>query len=396
MIMKPIAAFIFLFLGSILLAQDTVTLINGRQIEGVITSESTRNVVVEMQGLKLTLDTREISKIERMDPTKRAEAIKRIKAPRPHEEDYYPESARPLFHDLQTLENLKSEWLKTTRKAEGLKKQLSQTDAEVSRLKRMVKNSKKLLNGFTTNPDDSALINNKRIENHNRLVNQTNRYIDQIRRAMTRAEHLRRHISDSYSEVEIKRKRYARMARRAGRKWLLFSKAYPDEPATEWFGELSRQIHRHPVAFELNSETDQPPYVLNEEGSRDYSLPKDRSGHFFVTATLNQVQIVDFMMDTGATFCVLPESVGNAAGARTVGPPVKTKVADGRVVNVIPAVLDEMVIYGQSFQDVVVGLMPDQGPHHIPNLLGMNVISKIPIRLTPDGLVMTIRPDDKK
>lgn len=394
--MKRVAVFTFYLFGNLLLAQDTVTMINGRKIEGVISSENAKTVVVEMHGLKLSLNRKEIKKIERMNPEQREEAIEAVRAPRPHEEAYYPESVRPLFREVQNLGRQKSDWSKATQKAEDLYRQLKQTQTEIVRLNRIVRMAKKQLDEFTTNPNDSVLANNKRIENHNRLVKQTNRTIEQTKRAMNRSQQLKKKIEEAYAVVEKEREQYARTARRVGKNWLLFSNAMPDEPTPEWFGELYQQIDQHPVAFELSIESNQPPFVLKEEGARNYSLPKDQGGHYFLTATLNQVQIENFLIDTGATICVLPESVGMAAGARTMGPPVKTQVADGRTVKVIPAVLDEMLIYGQSFQDVAVGLMPDEGPYQIPNLLGMNIISKIPMQLTPQGLVMTIRPDKEE
>jgi len=68
-------------------------------------------------------------------------------------------------------------------------------------------------------------------------------------------------------------------------------------------------------------------------------------------------------------------------------------VADGRLISVVPAMLDVVEIYGQKIGPVYLGLLPDSPEVRITNLLGMNVLSEIPMSLTPGGLKLSIRPD---
>lgn len=394
---QPVIFVLLTWAGSSLGAADTVTLVNGNKITGVISEETPTKVSLNKRGLVLTLDRTDISGIERMNPEVRKKALEELQAPRPHQESYFPEPARPLFYAVEDLDALKAQWVKERDQTQALEEKVAAEKTEALRLDRLIIAGRRQLDASSLNFDRSTPANTARIKAHNRLVNQTNQYIDQLRRVYSRIDQLEQQMDASYQRVRTSRKVYVRNARRLGINWILFEKSLdPDESLqSDWFAELNRRVKTHPAAYLAGNVHEEPPFVLNAEGHKIYTLPPAGDGHFYLTATLNQIQVEDFLIDTGATFSLVPESIGKAAGARRVGPPVITKVADGRTVDIYPAVVEELEIYGQRFRNVRVGLIADQNPDNITNLLGMDVISQIPMTLTPDGLVITIKPDNE-
>ncbi|WFB37137.1 aspartyl protease family protein [Kiritimatiellota bacterium B12222] len=383
--------------GCLLPADDVVTLKNGNVLRGVISVETPTHLVLEMPGLKLTLTQDEIKNIEKMDAEARDDAIEEVRAPRPYQEEFYPENIRPLFRSLVALDEVKSQWQEAQRKTAQLETDLLSTQRDVTRLRRSVENSKKQLDQFSLSDEESPVLQHQKIEAHNALVKQTNLTIGRIRRKMDQLDSLKQQIERSVEDERQKRNDYAVGARWMGEKWVLFTTRLQsmDDPEPEWFPYLDQRMKQHPAAFQVITEKEEPPFVLTASGNKEYVLPKGEGGHYHVAVTLNRMLVEDFMIDTGATFCILSESIGLAAGAREIGPAVDTKVADGRLVKVLPAVIDEMNIYGQNFGPVTVGLIAEGEEMKVPSLLGMNVISNLPLRLTPEGLLMTITPEDK-
>ncbi|MDF3129352.1 aspartyl protease family protein [Kiritimatiellaeota bacterium B1221] len=396
--MKVVPVIVCLFcIFFVLRAEDVITMVNGNQITGIVISENPSFVVVEKSGIQLTLKRTKISSIERMGIEARKVALQERKAPRPHQEEYYSVSVRPMFNALGELDELKKQWELAVEKADNLERRLENTKAEIVQLDRKIKVGRKQIEGFAVDEQLSALAKNKQIEDHNRLVKQTNHFLKQIRSAISHTTSLKNQIDDAYLSAGEKRNLYVKRAQRAGNHWLLLEERMKRDASidSKGFVELRSRMNAHPAAFEAVHQKNEPPYILTAGGNKKYTLPRAEDGHFYVTASLNQIQHVDFLIDTGATISLLPESTGISVGARRLGPAVKTKIADGRTVDMFPALIEEMEIYGQRFTNVVVGLMVEQGRNKIPNLLGMNVISKIPIELRSEGLVMTIDPDTK-
>jgi predicted aspartyl protease len=379
--------------GISLPAGDVIHLSNGREITGVITGVTPAKVTVEMQGMTVTLAREDIVHIQSMGEQERAEAIKKVRQPLPHQEDFYPKPARSLFHSIRRLTTLETEWRYALEEAESSRASSIRSETANRRAAEEARHYRTQRDALPSTEGRSRPQQNQIIDQYNAITRRMNSAIQKAEKAHAASQRSVESFSEWSYQASSLRDAYVKEMERAATLWEVLKGrgVWSETGEPPWQEELTRQLSAHP-GLELAAK--QQLGTTTGSGQREIVLPPDRMGHYSIPVLLNGIVMETMLVDTGATMCLLPESVGKRAGAQRIGPPVRSKVADGRTISVYPAVLDVVEIYGQQMGPVQVGLLPDDPSAPIMNLLGMNVLSAIPIRLTSEGLVLTITPDE--
>ena len=372
-----------------------MVLTNGREIKGVLIEETETLVTLEQYGIVMQLRKTEIADIQRMKREDRKQELKRMRAPRPHEEEFYPEQVRPFYRSVRGLDSLEADWKEALNRAEEKDRAGRGSAAKVRQLDRELLQTRQRINRLPPLEQVPPARSKALVDTHNMLVRRLNQLAESRQRVVQQAQTSARDAERWAGRAAEAREKYVTAAKTIGVHWAHLSKNPPGgaTEAERWMQELQVQLEQHPAVLHATRMSGRNVGPLTASGQRSVTVLPDRMGHYSVPVLLNGVMMQNMMVDTGATTSLIPESVGMAAGARKLGPPVQSKVADGRLISVVPAMLDVVEIYGQKIGPVYLGLLPDSPEVRITNLLGMNVLSEIPMSLTPGGLKLSIRPD---
>lgn len=122
------------------------------------------------------------------------------------------------------------------------------------------------------------------------------------------------------------------------------------------------------------------------ENYKEVVLRSARYGHYVADGKINQ-QAVTFMVDTGASFVSVPESIANRLGLRK-GPKLQTQTAAGRV-TVYGTVLESVSIGDITVRDVQATINPHNNSDEL--LLGMSFLKHLEM-LHKDGELRLRQP----
>ena len=126
------------------------------------------------------------------------------------------------------------------------------------------------------------------------------------------------------------------------------------------------------------------PTSRQHEGAVLVELLRNRSGHYVVSGTINQMP-VEFILDTGATDVVIPAAVAADAGL-TRGRPTRAMTANG-VITVFSTTVDRLTIGDISLDNVQASINPAMAQPSI--LLGMSALKRI--EFVQQGESLTLR-----
>jgi len=329
-----------------------------------------------------------------MGEVDRSRALEKVRAPRPHEEAFYPQPVRPLFQSLSRLDELEENWREAADKTEEAWETYHRSTSEREALVRKMQAIRKQINSLSVSNESSRALRNQKVKIHNELVDRMNVLGGQADQAARSASH----ASSQFETWSVKsaqfRVTYRKEAERVGAHWGQLSqvRSWGASNPSVWQPHFLDRLGKHPLALHFAAESRATQGTVNEAGQREVVLREDGRGQYTIPVLLNGVVMDSMLIDTGASTCLIPEDVASAAGARRTGPPVSAKVADGRSVSIYPAVLDCVEIYGQRIGPVHVGILPNSENGDMTSLLGINVLSHIQIQFGPDRAVMLIQP----
>jgi clan AA aspartic protease (TIGR02281 family) len=121
---------------------------------------------------------------------------------------------------------------------------------------------------------------------------------------------------------------------------------------------------------------------LEAEKARQYA-PKevaafDKSGHLFLATRINGKVDATLLLDTGASTILLSREKAEAAKLDLVSPKrVQVKIADGRMVEAIPVMLETVLVGDAHAEDVQAAVLSESLPDiHFDGLLGMSFLNR--------------------
>lgn len=133
---------------------------------------------------------------------------------------------------------------------------------------------------------------------------------------------------------------------------------------------------------------DNPNQVLqsqhNSDGSVSIDLQRNRQGHYVLRGLVNGHE-VDFLLDTGATDVVIPESLAEEIGLEKLGRGA-ANTANGTI-TIYRSRIDTLDIGDIHLRDVSASINPSMGPGTA--LLGMSALRKV--EFSQSGNRLTLR-----
>ena len=121
-----------------------------------------------------------------------------------------------------------------------------------------------------------------------------------------------------------------------------------------------------------------------DSGQREIVLQSSTHGHYVATGKINQQKVV-FLVDTGASFVSVPETVANKVGLKK-GAPITASTANGNV-TVYATILDSISIGEIELNNVKADINPHMKGQEI--LLGMSFLRNLSV--THEDGTLTIR-----
>ncbi len=146
---------------------------------------------------------------------------------------------------------------------------------------------------------------------------------------------------------------------------------------TLFFGNVEQRQH-NPNAS---------PASLVQGGGVAVSLVQNRQGHYVVTGEINN-QLVEFLLDTGATDVVVPETTARKLGL-AYGRRGQAMTANGPI-TIWQTSIDELTIGDIRLQGIEASINPNMASGSI--LLGMSALSKVEFTQQGDRLTLHQKP----
>ncbi|ADE17006.1 aspartyl protease-like protein (plasmid) [Nitrosococcus halophilus Nc 4] len=132
-----------------------------------------------------------------------------------------------------------------------------------------------------------------------------------------------------------------------------------------------------------NNPNQNPALTATAEGMQEVVLKRNRQGHYVVTGRINHQEVV-FMLDTGATIVVVPETLAKDLGL-VRGTPHTSKTASG-VITGYRTMLDSVDIGGIVLRNIRASINPFAPDPQV--LLGMSALSRLEFAQQGDILML--------
>lgn len=133
-----------------------------------------------------------------------------------------------------------------------------------------------------------------------------------------------------------------------------------------------------------NNPNQAPVTQYRQEGYREVTLQRNRSGHYVANGNINNQPVV-FFLDTGATNVSIPESVALRLNLQR-GMPLPVETANGTV-TVYSTLINSVAIGDIKLQEVRASINPAMRSEEV--LLGMSFLKQL--EFTQRGDKLTIR-----
>ena len=137
--------------------------------------------------------------------------------------------------------------------------------------------------------------------------------------------------------------------------------------------EKTRNPNQHPLSVALNN-------------AEEVRLLRNRYGHYNASGRINN-QVVEFMLDTGATAVAVPDRLANRLGL-TRGPAVDIQTANGSA-TAYATRLDSLQLGQIEMHDVKAFITPSMDGDQV--LLGMSVLKHLDFNQQGDTLTLRQR-----
>lgn len=132
--------------------------------------------------------------------------------------------------------------------------------------------------------------------------------------------------------------------------------------AANWFAGMEDR-QRNP---------NQQPVSIRSDSAIEVRLDSNRQGHYLVNGQINGTDVT-FLLDTGATFVAIPESVAGELNLQR-GRPVMVNTANG-LTESYSTRIDTLTLGDIRLHDVAAGIVPGMGGEGV--LLGMSALRQL-------------------
>jgi|GEM_PF-2299847 len=376
---------------------DTVTLNNGRKLEGVVAEESDASIVFVQSGVRLTLPRATITQIEYASDEERQALVEDIRETKPWHREYYPESARPFLDRVKELEERKDKVERQRRTVDEIiyeqtvgERRLEELETRITRL-RAAMDTLDIQNAPRGTPEYP-----KKVRQHNKLVDAFNQTVDRrnaLLKKLANTSGLLAKASRTLGRLETESHVHARTLVRDWKAYLANQR--PEDRASDWAQRLNNQVSQHRPRALTADAYDHVHTETLDNGELKVTVTADAGGHFILPLRLNDTYDARLLLDTGATTVLLYREAARLANVRILNQRGMAEVADGRMVEVSRGFLKELDLFGRYFSMLPVDVIDAEATNQrIDGLLGMTLLNQFDVRIADNRLILRIKPPE--
>ena len=137
-------------------------------------------------------------------------------------------------------------------------------------------------------------------------------------------------------------------------------------------------------------------YQLSRQESGDIPVSvESKNGQYIVSAVINDLEPVRFMLDTGASLTILSPEIINSLGINEAQRSLRFSTANGEVSAPI-VLIDKIDVQNYLVRDIEVGVLPSFPMGSIDGLLGMNFLSQFSFFIDQENSVLHLSNIDSQ
>ena len=335
---------------------DSITLNNGNRIDGIITSESPAQVVVDIGYGTVTLQKADIVKISRPSKELRRSEEMKIRLLQFQSGRWAPAPARKLAGLLKNARTARAEAFDSAARRKTLGEEMRSIEEELPGLKEDYTSLSRNARGLDPNSDPRG---------YNEAIARTNAISLQIRSDELRLEEIQRKMKESEAATQRYLDSYRLLQEYAdgeGHRLFTLKSSEDDAPYYDW---SRSEIQSMGGDFILDS------------------IPSESRGDgLIVRAVLNGSRLARLMVDTGASMTLLYGKTAEALGLdlRSSLGSMQVTVADGRTVEALLFRLDSIAVGKSKVANSMVAVVPVE-LGGFDGLLGMSFLSHFSVKV---------------
>ena len=344
---------------------DVIQLKSGGHVDGTITAEDEKRIILNIGTGTLTIQKNNIASIIHSSGSTTAAVVPAEKRSFVFTDENTPKELLDILHSLHKLEEQRFNAGQTYQRLLALQKTSEQDD------KRFVQLQDQQL-ALTKELSQPPSRNNNAIKNYNNRVAQLNGMGADILELSKKNEkthaaidQCRRDLSDytatlfMFADQVKQRKQQRSMADAA--------------TASSFFAAMNRSLHGY----------------LGE--TRQVQIPYQQNKHSAqVIAKLNGTISASFVVDTGCTGMTISEKLANKLNLTPMKQQATATLANGSTVKCQVARLDSVEVEGMRVNNILVMIMPNSPNNEVDGLLGMSFLMAFNIRLDPTANTVTL------
>ena len=359
---------IVLLLGCTVLgtaSADVIQLKSGGHVDGTITSEDEKRIVLSIGKGAITIQKSDVASIVHSSGSTTTAAVPAEKRSFVFTDENTPKGLLDILHSLHKLEEQRFNAWQTYQRLLALQKTSEQDD------KRFIQLQDQQL-ALTKELSQPPSRNNNAIKNYNNRVAQLNGMGADIlelgkKNEKTHAaiDQCRRDLSDYTAALftcvdQVKQRKQQRPVA---------------DPTTvsNFFMVVDNALR----GYLSETRQVQIPYQQNKHSAQ-------------VIAKLNGTTSASFVVDTGCTGMTISEKLANKLNLTPMKQQATATLANGSTVKCQIARLDSVEVEGMRVNNIVVMIMPNSPNNEVDGLLGMSFLMAFNIRLDPTANTVTL------
>lgn len=349
-----IAAWVFCTCFAASAPADILHLKNGKQLEGVIQSETDDAVVLNMGMGAITVSRERIDRVERSDAEVNADRQSEWKTRYIRPADL-PADLVPVFEDMERLRGTRRGALAAAAALAANEKALVNLHRQVAALHKAIERDREQLAAINPNRERVA---------YNAMVRVLNEKAATLNQNQVRIQKVQRGLPDHHKRIG----RYSRALASFDGEFAAHEAAYAaeaeDAVVRVWLVRTRKEL---------------------DGFSRDFSrmeIPASRRGGVTeVSVVINGGSPATFILDTGASLVTLTERLARNLGLRfDYDDAIQLSMADGSMAEGYPVVLERVAV-GDAVVNQVPAVVMEAAPGPgVEGLLGMTFLKEFEIR----------------
>jgi len=340
---------------------DVVYLKNDRKMKGIVTSETKKEVMLDLGCGTITILKKDIARIEKATEGEKKKIIQTWQNKYIGTGRWIPEGAKGLFSNLEDVKEERIEVVKAKRRSDSLQRTIDSQARELSGLYAKSEELNTELNQMTKESDVFA---------YNKLVaeiNSTSAKIGKLIQDTGGAEQRKKDLDKTFSnEMKDYVNNLTSFTESFNKKYALLKKEGISEEDKSFYGWVEEEVSN-----------------LHEEFERkEIGFSKDKAG-IVVSATLNGKVTGAFIVDTGASLVTISKRIASQLGivGGEKGRKIKLVLANGKSITADPVILESVDVGGSEVKNVMAAIIEDPPEPNIDGLLGMSFLSNFFIKI---------------